>query len=311
MTHRYFDIVGDIHGHADALERLLEQMGYQPHGRGYRQDGHQLLLVGDLIDRGPQQRRVLELVRAMRDGGDAVVVMGNHEFNALCFAKPKAGGGFVRPHNDVNRHQHEAFLAAFPFGSAAHAEALDFFRTLPLWLDTGALRVIHACWHQPSMQLLEPWLTSERLNDDVLLAYGEKGLIYDAIEVLLKGPETQLPADVFFEDKDGKRRTRARINWWKLAKGSPGAFAVPPALLHGHDMSEVLTAAAEFEYHDDVPLFFGHYWQRHFREPETHAHAWCLDYSVAAGGQLVGATVEVTDGGPARLVGWNRVPAFV
>jgi hypothetical protein len=79
-----YDIVGDVHGHADKLEGLLRKMGYVPHGRGYRPPvGRQLIFLGDLIDRGPQQLRVLEIARSMMDEGDARAVMGNHEFNAI------------------------------------------------------------------------------------------------------------------------------------------------------------------------------------------------------------------------------------
>jgi hypothetical protein len=31
-----YDIIGDVHGHADALEALLTRHGYVSHGRGYR-----------------------------------------------------------------------------------------------------------------------------------------------------------------------------------------------------------------------------------------------------------------------------------
>ena len=308
---RHLDIVGDVHGHADVLERLLRQMGYQPHGKGYRRSGHQLVLVGDLIDRGPQQRRVLEIVRTMRDAGDAQVVMGNHEFNALCYAAPDGRGGYVRPHHTVNNHQHEAFLAEFPFGSDAHAEALEFFRSLPVWLDLGGVRVIHACWHEPSMRLLEDRL-QQGMTDELLLAYGERGDVYDALEILLKGPEAHLPDGVVFHDKDGHRRRRARVNWWQLHKGSPDAFALPADLLAGQNMQASLERAACYAYQDSVPLFFGHYWQRNFTPPtltSADGHAWCLDYSVARGGQLVAATVNLTDGQPGRCVAWHAVSA--
>jgi hypothetical protein len=61
-------VIGDIHGWADRLERLLPQC-----------EGS-LLFVGDLIDRGPDAARVVARVRSLVDAGDAQVVMGNHEF---------------------------------------------------------------------------------------------------------------------------------------------------------------------------------------------------------------------------------------
>ena len=41
-------------------------------------------------------------------------------------------------------------------GTHLQKEITDWFRTLPLWLDLGGLRVVHACWHQPSMDRLLP-----------------------------------------------------------------------------------------------------------------------------------------------------------
>ena len=65
MTRRIF--IGDIHGHYDGLMRLLEAVD----------PGHedQVYFVGDLIDRGPQSRQVVEYVR--QNGHQCV--MGNHE----------------------------------------------------------------------------------------------------------------------------------------------------------------------------------------------------------------------------------------
>ena len=44
------------------------------------------VFVGDLIDRGPAQLRILDIVKLMVDSGSAQVVMGNHEFNAIAYA---------------------------------------------------------------------------------------------------------------------------------------------------------------------------------------------------------------------------------
>ena len=41
--------------------------------------------------------------------------------------------------------------------------------TIPLWLDLGGLRVVHACWHEPSMRVLEPHLTPDRCLTDMVV----------------------------------------------------------------------------------------------------------------------------------------------
>ena len=81
-----YDIIGDIHGHADELHALLETLGYRndtgPHSHP---DGRKVIFLGDFIDRGPKIREVLETVRAMVDAGQSLAILGNHEVNAMRF----------------------------------------------------------------------------------------------------------------------------------------------------------------------------------------------------------------------------------
>jgi Calcineurin-like phosphoesterase len=103
------------------------------------------VFVGDLIDRGPEQFEVLDAVRRMVDAGYAQVVLGNHEFNAMGYAvRDPATGRHLRPRSEKNRSQHAAFLAAVGEDSTYHWEWVDWFRHLPLPLDLGGIRVVHA-----------------------------------------------------------------------------------------------------------------------------------------------------------------------
>jgi len=78
-----YDIIGDIHGHADALKALLQQMGYQDSRGAWRHPGRQAIFVGDFIDRGPKQVESVEVVRRMVDANAALAVMGNELRNAM------------------------------------------------------------------------------------------------------------------------------------------------------------------------------------------------------------------------------------
>jgi hypothetical protein len=64
-------IVGDVHGCADELARLLGRLGPTT--------GDRVFFVGDLVARGPDTRRVLALYREVR----ARSVIGNHEARLL------------------------------------------------------------------------------------------------------------------------------------------------------------------------------------------------------------------------------------
>src|ERR1700722_19744994 len=101
-----YDLIGDIHGHAKVLRRLLSRMGYRDDGGVFRHPDRRVIFVGDFVDRGPEQRDVLYIAKTMCDAGEALAVMGNHEFNALAWAEPDGNGDFLRPHTPKNREQH-------------------------------------------------------------------------------------------------------------------------------------------------------------------------------------------------------------
>src|SRR5437879_674475 len=133
-----YDLIGDVHGHAAELADLLTALGYAPAGQTYRHPaGRRVVFLGDYVDRGPEIRRTLEVVRGMVAAGDALAVLGNHEFNALAFHTPDPAclGESLRPHTPKNVRQHRATLDQLTPGELA--DALNWFRTLPAWLDLG------------------------------------------------------------------------------------------------------------------------------------------------------------------------------
>ena len=53
--------------------------------------GRKILLVGDLINRGPDSKGVLKIARNMHENGTALIILGNHElgsFNEVLLKKP-------------------------------------------------------------------------------------------------------------------------------------------------------------------------------------------------------------------------------
>ncbi|MEP7284051.1 MAG: metallophosphoesterase, partial [Rubrivivax sp.] len=193
-----YDVIGDIHGHADKLKALLRRMGYaERRGRWQPPAGHQTIFVGDLIDRGPEQAAVVALVRAMVDAGDAHAVLGNHELNALGFAQPdpdRPGGQYLRPHSAKNVEQHEAFLHQVEFGSGEHRAMLDWFRTLPPSLELDGIRVVHAWWHPPYVDAMARRLNGKPIDDAFLVdAFRSGSHEWTAMEGLTKGLELRLP----------------------------------------------------------------------------------------------------------------------
>jgi predicted kinase len=75
--HGPFDIIGDVHGHAEPLETVAEKLGYADDWS--HPQGRTLVFVGDLVDKGPEPLRVLHRVMDAHRRGRALVVRGNHE----------------------------------------------------------------------------------------------------------------------------------------------------------------------------------------------------------------------------------------
>jgi len=288
-----YDLIGDIHGHSEPLVELLDKLSYSNSYGIFRHPDRKAIFLGDFIDRGPDQRGVLEIVRPMIDEGTALSVMGNHEFNAIAYhtLDPDDHNRHLRVHFEKNQKQHAAFLEVFE-GTSDYGEIIEWFRTLPLWLELDGIRVVHACWDEELMQLLENKHPSvnEYLDDDLLVAASRKGSKeYEAVETLLKGKEIELPNGQAFHDKDGNPRHNVRVRWFDgEAKTYQEAF-LGPEQARSHIPEDPIGADHIIQYsHDDPPVFVGHYWLD--SEPELLArNVACLDYSVAAksGGRLV------------------------
>jgi predicted MPP superfamily phosphohydrolase len=210
-----YDIIGDIHGHADKLQALLRKLHYQVRDGIYHHNDRKAVFVGDFIDRGPQNQRVIEIVRGMTDNGHAYAVMGNHEYNAICYHTPESQGKFLRPHTESKSRQHENFLKEYPLGEADTANAIEWFKTLPLFLEFDHFRVIHACWDANKIDQAKPYLTADNtLKEEFYPESADKGTdLYHIIDRLLKGVEVELPAPCSFKDKDGRSRHHIRVKW--------------------------------------------------------------------------------------------------
>jgi hypothetical protein len=281
-----YDIIGDIHGCSATLESLLTELGYAQDTNGvYRHPDRTVIFLGDFIDRGPDQRGVISIVKPMLEEGSANSVMGNHEYNAIAYATPDEHGGFLRAQTPKNKNQHIAFLGAYADDQDAYKDVIKWFKTLPLWLDLGDLRVIHACWDREIIRRLEiPVLT-----DDLLRAScDKKRWEYEAIETILKGKEIPLPAGHTFHDKERNVRHNIRVRWWDRSATTYAQAYLGPESARTHIPDDEIAGDHLIEYsHEEPPVFLGHYWMEGKCESLASNIA-CLDYSVAkTGGKLV------------------------
>lgn len=298
-----YDIIPDIHGHADKLEAALAALGYQHrHGAWRHSDpARQCLFLGDFIDRGPENAAVIKIVRDMIEAGSAQAIMGNHELNAIHFhTQNPVGGAALRLWTAKNLRQHKSFLAEFTPNTPATADVVNWMRSLPLYLEFPHFRMVHACWDEARIAQLDTLTKRGVLSEAQLIqAANPTDPLNDLVEAIAKGPETTLPEGYSMTDKDGTIRREVRVKWWQAGGQSWAdvAMSVPDLseLPKGTPPEDVRALA--YPAHAK-PVFFGHYWM--VGAPTLQApNALCLDYSAGKGGPLVTYTFE--DGAPLSL----------
>ena len=295
-----YDVIGDVHGHADKLEGLLRKMDYELIDGTWQHPERKAIFVGDLIDRGPRQVDSVMIAKRMVEGGHAYIVMGNHEFNAIAYATPHPNkpGDFLRTHwgklGRKNRKQHKAFLTAVGKYSVRHKELITWFKTIPLWLEIDGLRIIHACWDLKSMEGLKSKLgPNQTVTDELMVTMSTKGhQDYHDLEILIKGPEIEMPDGFKYKDKDEIVRSSARYAWWDPQASTFDVAARIPdncKAVDGTPFPQLpavpIPSGNPEPYGDTIPLFFGHYWCTDEDEIISD-HAMCVDYSAGKGGPL-------------------------
>lgn len=76
MSDLTYYAIGDVHGELTRLDELLR---FIREDAVRRKVAHKVVFLGDMIDRGPDSRGVVERAKTMCERGEAVAVKGNHE----------------------------------------------------------------------------------------------------------------------------------------------------------------------------------------------------------------------------------------
>jgi protein phosphatase len=114
------DVIGDVHGCAEELGALLHKLGYV---NGRHPKDRKIVLVGDLVDRGPRNLEVLRMAMSLVSQGHESL-MGNHDFKLLRYLlgnKVKIGRGLevtveeLKQVTDLDRWNIQEFLRIRPY----------------------------------------------------------------------------------------------------------------------------------------------------------------------------------------------------
>jgi len=128
-------VIGDVHGCAEELKELVELVEY-------KQGFDRVIMVGDLIDRGPSPRETVQYV--MKMGFE--MCKSNHEVKMVDFIKYHKGR---QPHPD-------RLVEWMSFSD----EEINWLDDLPLWIEFDGYLVCHGG--------LEPKPLSEQIADRVI-----------------------------------------------------------------------------------------------------------------------------------------------
>ncbi|MFH1160501.1 MAG: metallophosphoesterase family protein [bacterium] len=135
-------VIGDIHGCIGTFRKMVEQ-------EICLEKEDTLFLLGDLIDRGPDSKAVIDFIFCLQEQSfNILVLMGNHEWMLLesltsreMFALWMRNKGITTLHDfgiALDKDRDPAAVIQIP------SRYLDFFQGLPSFVETDGFFLVHA-----------------------------------------------------------------------------------------------------------------------------------------------------------------------
>ncbi len=182
-------VLSDIHGEFEMFQILLKD---------YDQEKHQLILIGDLLDRGAKSKECLLLGKKLVEEQQAVYLKGNHEDLFLRFLEDPEnrypnyilnGGG-----ETIESLLHPGAVAEYSpteismMIQSRYKSLINFLKELPLYIEWGDYLFVHAGvnlekkdWKDTSVQDFM-WIRKEfhenHNNTDKIIVFGHTPTSY-------------------------------------------------------------------------------------------------------------------------------------
>ena len=222
-------IVGDVQGCCDALDRLLAEIGFSP-------SRDHVVVLGDLINRGPQNIATLRRLRGL--GGAATCLLGNHDLHLLAVAhgvrKSRGDDTLADILASPEREGWIAWLRAHRLAVHEQGWLMVHAGVVPQWDLATTLRLAGE---------VERHLRGDDMRDFLAVMYGNEPARWDES---LSGPErlrfaVNVLTRIRFVHPDGTLELKAKEGKAKAPAGLIPWFEAPDRKTQG------------------VPIAFGHW----------------------------------------------------
>lgn len=255
-----YDIIGDVHGYATLLKKLLKRLGYKRKNGTYSHHFSKAVFVGDFINRGPEIRETLSIIRGMVEAGNACALLGNHELNALIRKLKDEKGDHLLQKNISGYYK---TMKAFRNDKEEWKSHLRWMRTLPLFFENEHFRVVHACWKDENISFLRETLSAGKIKKSLLrkIYYEPGSQEGTSVWQTTKGIYYTLPPDLSIRNSKGASIRSYRMKWWEDPEGmtfNDLSFESKMELPEYTIPREIIPEMRRYDEAAPV-VFFGHY----------------------------------------------------
>ena len=168
-----------------------------------------------------------------------------HEINAIIYhLKDKEGSLLVKKPNKYGLSLFKT-INEFSLNSLEWKDHLNWMRTLPLFLDFGDIRVVHACWSDEAIAVAASFYEEGRIRKKTFRTIHRKADadISKSVWLLTKGILMKMPSDLHVVNNKGVAPRSFRVRWWEEPEGmsfrdlsfeskySMPNYSIPPQIL--------------------------------------------------------------------------------
>lgn len=213
--HLQLDFIGDVHGYYDELVEFLKTLQYENIDGVWQHPDRKAVFVGDFVNRGPNSREVLYLVKSMVNNRKGYAILGNHELNMLGYFSTRKNGRPIANLPSSTRAQMDDIKKQFNNDKELNSY-IKWLKKLPFYIDYGSARVVHAYWGDKNIRIIDTILAKSKLTKQRINEIFNKDTDFaKAVWQTTHGVEIDLPKDFIIKDSKNIRRTTFRIKWWE------------------------------------------------------------------------------------------------